>query len=69
MTAKDQWTELLTCRSCWQSGLVHLSESEGEFFDVKVESLPAGFKILRGAYGQTFFCRNCDREAMTSRVK
>jgi hypothetical protein len=67
MTAKDHWTELLTCRICSQSGLVYLSDDG--LFNVKVESLPGGFEIRYSAHGQTFFCSNCDGEAITSRTK
>jgi hypothetical protein len=66
MTAGAQWTELLTCPNCGQSGRVHLSQPEARVYDMSVEAVPAGFKVVRLAYGETFFCKSCDRQAVTS---
>jgi uncharacterized protein CbrC (UPF0167 family) len=32
---------------------------------MSVEAVPAGFKVVRLAYGETFFCKSCDRRAVT----
>jgi hypothetical protein len=66
MRAETQWTELLTCPNCGQSGPVHLSQPEGRVYDFSVEAVPAGFKVVRTAYGETFFCGACDRQAVTN---
>jgi hypothetical protein len=66
MRAGTQWTELLTCPNCGQSGPVHLSQPEGRVYDFSVEAVPAGFKVVRTAYGETFFCKACDRQAVTN---
>jgi hypothetical protein len=67
MSAGPQWTELLTCPNCGQSGLVHLSQPEGRVYDFSVEAVPAGFKVVSMAnYGETFFCKACDRPAVTN---
>jgi hypothetical protein len=34
--------------------------------DMSVEAVPAGFKVVRMAYGETFFCKSCDRRAVTN---
>jgi transcription elongation factor Elf1 len=65
MRAETQWTELLTCPNCGQSGPVHLSQPEGRVYDMSVEAVPAGFKVVRMAYGETFFCKACNRQAVT----
>jgi hypothetical protein len=65
---KDQWTELLMCENCWQSGPVHLSQPEDHPFEVDVQAVPVGFKVCRLKYGQTFLCMVCDQEAITSRL-
>jgi hypothetical protein len=61
MTAGTQWTELLTCPNCGQSGTVHLSQPEGRAYDFSVEDVPVGFKVVRTEYGEIFFCSICDR--------
>jgi hypothetical protein len=64
MTAGTRWTELLTCPNCEQSGPVHLSK--GRVYDMSVEAVTTGFKVVRTEYGETFFCKACDRQALTS---
>jgi hypothetical protein len=49
-----------------QSGAVHLSQPEGRVYDFNVEAVPAGFKVVRMAYGETFSCKACDRLAITN---
>jgi hypothetical protein len=66
MMAGTKWTELLTRPSCRQSGPIHLSQPEGRAYDFSVEAVPAGFKVVRTEYGETFACSACDRHAITS---
>jgi len=66
MRAETQWTESLTCPNCGQSGPVHLSQPEGRVYDFSVEAVPAGFKVVRTEYGETFFCQACDRHVVTN---
>jgi hypothetical protein len=66
MRAGTKWTEVLTCPDCGQSGPVHLSQAEGRVYDFSVEAVPAGFKVVRIEYGETFFCSACDRQAVTN---
>jgi hypothetical protein len=66
MRAGTKWTELLTCPDCGQSGPVHLSQPEGRVYDFSVEGVPAGFKVVRTEYGETFFCSACDRHAISN---
>ena len=66
MTAGTQWTELLTCPNCGQSGLVRLSQPEGRVYDFSVDAVPAGFKVVRTEYGETFSCSACDRHAIAN---
>jgi hypothetical protein len=67
MKAGTQWTELLTCPNCGQSGPVYLSQPEGRVYDFSVETIPAGFKVVRTEYSEIFFCKACDRQAVTNR--
>jgi hypothetical protein len=55
MMAGTEWTELLTCPNCGQSGPVHLSQPEGRVYDFSVEAVPAAFKVVQPEYGETFF--------------
>jgi hypothetical protein len=65
MTALNQWTELLTCSNCRNSGLARLSQSEKGAFDFSVEAIPSGFKVVRMEFGETFYCEACDQPAHT----
>ncbi len=31
---------------------------------MSVEAVPAGFKVVDTAYGETFFCKACNRQAV-----
>jgi hypothetical protein len=33
---------------------------------MSVETVPKGFKVVRTAYGETFFCKACNRQAGTT---
>ena len=66
MIAGTNWTELLTCPDCRQSGLIHLSQPEGRAYDFSVEAMPVGFKVVCTEFGETFFCSACDRHAIAS---
>jgi hypothetical protein len=66
MGAGTKWTELLISPNCRQSGPVHLSQPEGRVYDMSVEAVPAGFKVVRTEYGESFFCKLCDRQAVTN---
>jgi|HubBroStandDraft_2_1064218.scaffolds.fasta_scaffold1691362_2 hypothetical protein len=61
-----QWDELLTCPNCGQSGPVHLSQPEGGAYDMSVEAVPEGFEFVGTAYGETFFCKACNRQAVAN---
>jgi hypothetical protein len=36
------------------------SQSEGRICDVSVEGVSAGFKIVRVAFGEAFYCKACN---------
>jgi hypothetical protein len=47
------------------TGSANLSQANGQAFhdgdqDVRVESLPDGFKVVELAYGRNFYCSSCD---------
>jgi hypothetical protein len=63
--AHDKWTELLTCPRCGMSGPAHLSRPAKRTYDFNVEAVPAGFKVVRVAFGEAFYCEACNRPADT----
>lgn len=68
MAASNKWAELLKCPNCGRSGSAQLSQPQGRVYDISVEAVPAGFKVVSTAYGETFFCEACDREADMSHI-
>jgi hypothetical protein len=66
MTASMRWSELLTCPTCGQSGVVHLSQPEGRAYDVDIDAVPAGFKVANHGFAEAFFCSDCDRPVETN---
>jgi hypothetical protein len=65
MAALNQWTELLTCSNCGRSGSARFSKPEKRAYDFSVESVPDGFKVVRLEFGETFYCKACNRPANT----
>jgi hypothetical protein len=59
----DRWTELLICSNCGMLGSAHLSRHEKRTYDFNVETVPAGFKVVRLEFGDTFYCEACNRPA------
>jgi hypothetical protein len=64
MTVSDQWTEILRCQSCAMTGVASLSQNSNG--TVIINKLPAGFKAVSSEYGDTFYCKACNRPAGTS---
>ena len=58
--AHNQWIELLTCPNCGESGTVHLSQPEGRDWDMSVEAVSAGFKVVRVEFGEAFYGKACN---------
>jgi hypothetical protein len=67
MIVCDQWTELLACSNCGTSGPARFSRPENRAYDFSVEAVPAGFKVVRLEFGDTFYCEACNRPADTNR--
>jgi hypothetical protein len=47
------------------AGSVHLSPPKKRAYDFSVDAIPAGFKVVRLEYGETFYCQACDFRART----
>jgi hypothetical protein len=63
--AHDNWTELLKCSNCGMSGPAHLSRPEKRAYNFNVVAVPAGFKVVRVEFGETFYCEACNQPADT----
>jgi hypothetical protein len=59
MIADDHWVEILRCPQCEKTGPAELSQMNGSL-DIKVDSLPEGFKLVESEYGIDFYCSSCD---------
>jgi hypothetical protein len=66
MTPPNQWTELLSCSKCRISGFARFSQPKERAYDFIVEAIPAGFKVVRLEFGDTFYCEACDQPAHQS---
>jgi hypothetical protein len=64
MTVSDQWTEVLRCRNCALTGVASLSQ--GRDGAIAINRLPVGFKAVSSEFGDTFYCKGCNRPAMAS---
>ena len=64
MGALEKWTEVLRCPYCTLTGVADLSQKAHGL--VLTLRLPAGFKIVTTEYGDTFYCKACNRLARTT---
>jgi hypothetical protein len=62
MTASENWTEVLRCPDCALTGVASLAQSKGNS-TIVIDSLPVGFKAVSSQYGDTFYCKACNRPA------
>jgi hypothetical protein len=59
----NQWTEKLRCQSCANTGIVGLSQDDGDQTPT-VLSIPDGFKVFQTEYGPDFHCDTCNVPAL-----
>ena len=59
--ARDSWVEQLRCPHCRKTGEAHLSAIDEYSWDVRVDSFPEAFKVIRLENGlPKFHCVSCD---------
>jgi hypothetical protein len=58
--ARDRWIEKLKCPECGGTGKAELSTADGRSWDVRVDSVPEGFKVIQCEYGGNFYCALCE---------
>jgi hypothetical protein len=59
--ARDHWVEHLVCRRCRKIGFAELSMEDKLSWNVQVDSVSEGFKLIQSANGGNFYCSSCDR--------
>ena len=55
----DQWTENLRCPLSRETGVVSLSQGDGDNTPT-VQSISEGFKVVMTPHGPDFYCGTCD---------
>jgi hypothetical protein len=60
----EKWTEVLRCPYCAVTGVADLVQRGSGI--VQTLRLPAGFKAVATEYGDTFYCKACNRLAKTT---
>ena len=58
--ARDCWVENLTCPRCRKTGRAQLSAIDEYSWDVQVDGVPEGFKIVQSRHVCNFYCASCD---------
>jgi hypothetical protein len=56
---RDHWVEILRCPICRKTGEAQLSAVDEDWLITRVESAPAGFKVIQLKNGFDFFCASC----------
>jgi hypothetical protein len=58
--ARDSWVENLRCPHCRKSGAALVSAADEYSWDVQVNSIPEGFKVIRFGDVSNFYCSSRD---------
>jgi hypothetical protein len=57
---RDRWIEKLKCPECGATGKAELSTADLRSWEVRVDSIPKGFKVIECEYGSNFHCALCE---------
>ena len=58
--ARDSWVENLRCPRCRKTGAARVSTADEYSWDVQVNSVPDGFKVIRSSGVSNFYCSSCN---------
>jgi hypothetical protein len=58
--ARDSWVEYLRCPRCRKIGVALVSTADEYSWDVQVNSVPEGFKVIPVGDVSNFYCSSCD---------
>jgi hypothetical protein len=59
--ARDSWVENLRCPHCRKTDEARVSTADEYSWDVQVNSVPEGFKVIRFGDVSNFYCSSCNR--------
>jgi hypothetical protein len=59
--ARDHWVEYLRCPRCRKTGVALASTEDDLSWTVQIDSVPAGFKVIRSGDVSNFYCSTCER--------
>ena len=59
MASREHWVENHRCPKCDKTGAAELSQMD-DSFDIQVDSVPEGFRVVEAKYGIAFYCSSCD---------
>ena len=58
--ARDSWVEKLRCPNCRKTGEAQLSAADEYSWEVLVDSVPEGFKVIQSGGVSSIYCSSCD---------
>jgi hypothetical protein len=58
--ARDCWVENLRCPNCRKAGAAQLSAADEYSWEIQVDSVPEGFKVIQSHGGSNFCCSACN---------
>jgi hypothetical protein len=58
--ARDSWVENLRCPRCQKTGLARVSTADEYSWDVQMNSVPDGFKVIQCGDVRNFYCSPCN---------
>src|SRR6267378_1657293 len=59
--ARDRWVEKLRCPNCRKAGIARLSTTDEFSWEIRMDGVPEGFKVVRSESSGNFYCSSCDR--------
>ena len=59
--ARDRWVEKLRCPNCRKAGIARLSTTDEFSWEIRMDGVPEGFKVVRSESSSNFYCSSCDR--------
>jgi predicted RNA-binding Zn-ribbon protein involved in translation (DUF1610 family) len=59
--ARDRWVEKLRCPNCRKAGIARLSATDEFSWEIQVDGVPEGFKVVGSESSSNFYCSSCDR--------
>ena len=58
--ARDRWVEKLRCPNCRKAGIARLSATDEFSWEIQMDGVPEGFKVVGSEFSSNFYCSSCD---------